>query len=105
MSKEPINEYYDKELDLCLDLVSFKKFEPNLIKLLTMKPNEWLNVHRHILPDEKVLSEKIEAMWFPIPEVTDYSVIFILFVNKESLETVNAIYYQYHELMNEVKDI
>ncbi len=60
MSEEPIDEYYNEELDLCLDLVSFKSFEPNLIKLLTMKPNEWINIHKHILPDEKGLSEKIE---------------------------------------------
>ncbi len=100
MSEEHTDDYYDEELDLCLNLVSFKEFEPNLIKLLTMKPNEWINIHKHILPDENTLSKKIEAMWFPISEIIDYSVIVILFINKESLETVNAIYYQYYKLIS-----
>ena len=101
MIEEAINETYDEELDQCLNLVSFKELETNLHQFLTMNPNEWVNVRKYILPDEDAISEKVEAMWCSIPDIDVHSAILIFFLNKDSLEVVNVIYYQYKRLMND----
>lgn len=95
MNYEDIEEYFDEDLDFCLNLVSDKRYEGSLIKLLSHVSHEWINIKNLILSDYSNFSNNIECMWFPFPNTEDNSNIVFIFLNTETLEMVSAFFYEY----------
>ncbi len=106
-----MDEESDIGLELCKDLVS-GSHEALLYKLLTEKPDTWVNIHqlyhKHFPTDNSpflTIPTNINARWFVLPsseinsEVNNSSeILAIVFLNADTLETTNAIYYAFSSL-------
>ncbi len=94
------DEYYDEELDLCLDLLSKIDLEPNLYELFKKEQKKWIQINEIVCLDQLGVSNKIQVMWLPTPISDGYSAMLILFINQETLEVSNSIYYNYKNLLD-----
>lgn len=89
-----INEDYDQELDLCLNIVTESKYENIVKRILKLNHATWISLRNHILNEHELtkVSEKISVMWLYVPDSSIQDMVFIHFLNQESME----IYYCYY---------
>ncbi|MFB2577680.1 hypothetical protein ACEYX6_00755 [Acinetobacter sp. c2-A9] len=86
------DDYFDKDLELCLKFLSEKKYQYILSKLFCSDKSIWINVHNSVNDENLVLSNNIDFMWLDIPDNEDKNMVIVLFLNKLTMEIVYAYF-------------
>ncbi|MPW95565.1 hypothetical protein CPI23_08755 [Moraxella catarrhalis] len=83
-----MSEDYDPYLDLCLDILSEKKYENIIYTMISMNNKQWIRMNN--IQELSSFPNNIYFLYDTLPNLGD---LIFIFINMETLEINTAIYY------------
>lgn len=83
------NYDYDHYLDLCLDLLSEKKYESILKEMIDMDKKIWIKINT--IQNLSLFPDNIYFLCENLPNLTD---LLFVFINMDTFEISTAVYYK-----------